>query len=199
MPLAEERVAGTSLILNVQKVGLSQEQFFQLCCDNPEFFMELSAQKELIIMPLPGPKTSWRNVIITTRLTNWAEKDGRGITFDCACHFILPNGATRGPDASWLRRDRWDALSLEQQEKAAPVCPEFVVELMSPSDRLSTVQEKMEEYIANGAQLGWLIDPYNKIVYLYRPGLPMQCLENPATITGDPVLPGFTFNVAEIW
>ena len=198
-PLTEERTATGSVALNVKSAGFSQEQFFRLCSDNPELFFELTAQKELIIMPLPGPDTSWRNVTITTALTNWAKQDGTGITFDCQCLFILPNGSHRGPDASWLRRDRWDGLTQEQKSRAAPLCPEFVVELMSPSDRLAAVQEKMEEYIANGAQLGWLIDPYNKNVYVYRAGESIQNLESPATISGEPILKGFRFNVSEIW
>ena len=111
------------------------------------------------------------------------------------------NGAKRAPDASWLRRDRWDALTDEQQETAPPLCPDFVVELMSRSDRrrLKMLQAKMAEYIDNGAQLGWLIDPFKKNVYIYRPGEPAQCLKDPTTIHGDRVLPGFVFQVSEIW
>jgi Uma2 family endonuclease len=199
MPLIEQEVTTGLLVLNVQNVGLTPEQFFQLCSDNRELRFELSAQKELIIMPLPGAKTSRRNIILTTRLTTWAEKDGTGITFDPACWFVLPNGANRGPDAAWLKRERWDALTEEEQERGAPLCPEFVVELMSPSDRLPDQQAKMQEYIENGAQLGWLIDPKNKTVYVYRPDSVVEKLENPMSLSGDPILPGFIFNVAEIW
>ena len=199
VPLTEEQVAVKRVVLSLKNTGISQEQFFRLCCDNPGLRMELSAQKELIIMTLPGGRTSRRNAIITTKLTNWAEKDGTGLTFDCACLSILPNGANRGPDAAWVRRERWDALTAKQQDDGVPLCPDFVTELMSISDRLKVVQEKMEEYIANGARLGWLIDPYEKQVHVYRPDQPVERLENPAAITGDPVLPGFALNLLDIW
>ena len=198
-PVVEEHFTTSSISLDVKKVGLTQDQFFQLCTDNRDFRFELTAQKELIIMPLPGPDTSWRNAIITTELTNWARKDGTGISFDCACLFILPHGANRGPDAAWLKRERWNALTPEEKRKGAPLCPEFLVELMSPSDRLSEQKEKMKEYVANGLQLGWLIDPYHKTVYVYRSGSPPQILKNPSSLSGDPVLTGFRFNVTEIW
>ena len=117
--------------------------------------------------------------------------------------FALPNGARRAPDASWVRRERWDALSKEEQEKLTTFFPDFVVELMSRSDRrpvrFRMLQAKMAEYIATGAQLGWLIDPYKKRVYIYRPNEPVECLENPETVSGEPVLPGFTFHVSQIW
>ena len=130
-PLTEEEVIADSLILNLETVGLSDEQFFQLCLDNRELHLELTAQKELVIMTLPGGKTGRRNEIICRRLGNWAEQDGTGITFVPLTLFILPSGAKRAPDASWLRRERWDTLTDEQQEKAPPLCPDFVVELMS--------------------------------------------------------------------
>ena len=113
VPWTAEQVGTTSLVLNVETVGLSLEQFFQLCRDNPDFFMEISAQKELSIMSPPGANTSRRNAIITRELGNWAQKDGTGVTFDCACHFILGNGAIRSPDASWVKRERWDAFTEE--------------------------------------------------------------------------------------
>ena len=199
IPLMEKRVTADSAILNVENVGLTQEQFFQLCSDNRDLRLELTAQKELIIMTLPGPDTSWRNAIITSELTNWARRDKTGIAFDCACRFIMPNGANRGPDASWLSRDRWDALTADQKRKGAPLCPEFLVELMSPSDRLTAQQQKMEEYLANGLQLGWLMDPDKKTVYVYRPDMTVQILENPSDVSGEPVLPGFGFHIADIW
>jgi Uma2 family endonuclease len=198
-PLVEQQVESNYIVLNVANVALTPEQFFQICCDNRDLRFELTAQKELIIMPLPGPDTSRRNAIIITALSNWAGKDGTGITFDSACRFILQNGANRGPDASWLSRKRWDALTPGEKRTGARLCPEFLVELMSPSDRMAEQKEKMEEYISNGLQLGWLIDPENKTVYIYRPGAAPEILNTPATLSGDPVLPGFVFNIAEIW
>jgi Uma2 family endonuclease len=202
VPLTEEQVAEDWLVLNVENVRLTDEQFVDLCVDNREFVFELTAQKELVIMPLPGPKTSRRNTIISTRLENWAEKDGTGIAFGPTL-FALPNGARRAPDACWLRREQWDALTVEEQERLSPLRPDFVLELMSPSDRrparFRMLQAKMAEYVANGARLGWLIDPFKKNVYVYRPGEPVCCLKNPATIHGEPVLPGFVLQVSEIW
>jgi Uma2 family endonuclease len=186
MPLTEKEVAASRIGLSVKSVGLTPEQFFRLCSDNPDLRLELTAQKEIIIMPPAGLKTSWRNGIICTELTTWARKDGTGIALDATGGYTLPNEAVRGPDASWIRRERWDALSDEEKEKFAEIYPDFAIELMS-------------EYLDNGVRLGWLIDPFNKRVYVYRPGKMAECLENPASISGDPVLPGFLFNVAEIW
>ena len=154
-------------------------------------------------MTMPPPKTGRLNDIICRRLGNWAEKDGTGITFSPTL-FALPNGAKRAPDASWLSLEKWNALTNEQKEGlSTPLCPDFVVELMSKSDkrpvRFRMLQAKMQEYIANGVQLGWIIDPFNKRVYIYRPGEAVQCLEDPASVSGDPILPGFTFFITELW
>jgi Uma2 family endonuclease len=199
VPLTKEEVAPARLVLNVEKVGLTEEQFFQLCSDNRDLRMELTARKELIIMTPVGLKSGWRENILSTRLTNWAERDGTGILCSSATAYRLPNGSIRGPDASWMRRERLAPFDDEELEKFAHFCPDFVAEVMSPSDNLAEVQDKMAEYIANGAQLGWLIHPFEARLYIYRPGQTVECLENPTTIHGDPVLSGFIFNVAEIW
>jgi Uma2 family endonuclease len=188
-----------ALTLSVQSVGLTDEQFYRLCGDNPGLHLELTAQKALVIMSPSGSKTGWRNSRLNQRLANWAEQDGTGLAFDSSAGFTLPNGAKRGPDAAWLRRERWEALSEEEQESFAPLCPDFVVELRSPHDSLPMLQEKMVEYLDNGAQLGWLIDPRARRVYVYRPGQPVEMLEHPSTLSGAPCLPGFVFNVGEIW
>lgn len=187
------------LTLNVESIGLTDEQFYQLCGDNPELRLELTAQRELVIMPPAGMKTGWRNSILVQRLANWAEKDGTGITFDSSAGFSLPNGAKRSPDAAWVKRERWSALTEKQQEAFGPWCPDFVAEIRSPSDSLPALRGKMVEYLETGAQLGWLIDPFERRVYVYRPDRPEECIDNPATLRGDPILPGFVFNVAEIW
>lgn len=203
VPLTQEQFTDGMVVLNFEKVAISDDDFIELCADNPELDFETTAQKELIILTPPGPKTMRRNVVLTTDLEIWARQDGRGITFAPNAIFRLPNGARRGPDASWLSNKRWSALTEEQQEKMAPLCPEFVAELMSPSDkrpyRFRMLQGKMEEYVANGAQLGWLIDPFKKKVHVYRPGKLVQTLDDPETISGDPVLPGFVFNTAQLW
>lgn len=199
VPLTKEEVVPFKLVLNVGKVALTEDQFFQLCSDNRDLFMELTAQKELIIMSPNGLKSGWRDTTLATDLTIWARKDGTGIAFGPSAGYTLPNGAIRGPDASWIRRDRLSVLTAEEIEKFAHICPDFVAEIVSPSNTIAELKAKLDEYLANGAQLGWLIDPYKARVYIYRPGKPVELLENPATISGDPVLPGFVFNVSEIW
>jgi Uma2 family endonuclease len=185
--------------LNVQGLKMTDEQFALLCQENPGLRLELTAQGELSIMPPTGSKTGWRNSEISYSLTAWAKADGAGLTFDSSTLFTLPNGAKRSPDASWMRKDRWNTLSVEEQEGFAPLCPEFVIELRSPSDRLSDLQDKMQEYLANGAQLGWLIDPMEKRVYVYRLGQPVEVLDDPPSVNGDPLLPGFVLFVRELW
>ena len=202
LPLTEEQVGEDCVVLDVEKVGLTDEQFVELCLDNRDFNFELTAQKELVIMSPPGPGTGRRNTVISYYLEDWAKKDGTGIAFGGTL-FGLPNGAKRAPDACWIRRERLDALTNEEQEGIPTLGPDFVIELMSPSDRrparFRMLQAKMAEYIANGVQFGWLIDPFKKNVYIYRPGESIQVLENPSTISGDPVLPGFVFQLTEIW
>lgn len=194
-----ELTTPNSLLLNVQSVHLTDEQFHQLCHDNPDLRFELTAHRELVIMSPTGSKTGWRNSKINQRLANWTEADGSGIAFDSSTGFTLPNGAKRSPDAAWVRRAVWEALSDEQQEEFAPLCPTFVIELRSAKDSLAGLQDKMKEYIENGAELGWLFDPQNKRVYVYRPGQTVERLESPASLSGDPLLQGFVFNPGEIW
>ncbi|HEX9724305.1 MAG TPA: Uma2 family endonuclease [Vicinamibacteria bacterium] len=187
------------LTLHMKSAGVTDGQFYQLCADNPELRLELTANRELLIMSPTGGKTGRRNTRLTQRLANWAEKDGTGEAFDSSTGFSLPNGAKRSPDASWVRRSRWEALTEAQQEEFLPLCPDFVVELRSRRDPLPTLQAKMEEYIENGAELGWLIDPKARRVYVYRSGQAVERVESPSTLSADPVLSGFTFDVSEIW
>lgn len=187
------------LTLNVRSTGLTDEQFHGLCRDNPDLRLEMTAQRELVIMAPTGSKTGLRYSRLNQRLANWAERDGSGLSFDSSTGFTLPDGAKRAPDAAWIRRERWEALSEEQQEGFAPLCPDFVVELRSPQDSLETLRGKMAEYLANGVRLGWLIDPVDRRITVYRPGQPVESLEDPAAVSGDPVLPGFSFDVREIW
>jgi Uma2 family endonuclease len=185
--------------LNVRAMRLTEEQFARLCQENRDLRFELTAQQELVIMPPAGSETGQRNSTLTYDLVAWARGDHTGLVFDSSTGFTLPNGAIRSPDASWVRRERWDALSPDQREGFAPLCPDFVVELRSRTDRLSDLRDKMQEYLANGARLGWLIDPIDKRVYVYRPSQPVEELDNPTTLSGDPVLPGFVFHVRELW
>jgi Uma2 family endonuclease len=198
-----QQVADECVTLNLENVGLSDEQFIELCADNPELHIELTARKALVIMSPPGPKTGRRNAKITTDLEIWSRLDGTGITFSPLTVFALPNGARRAPDASWMKREQWDAVSNEEQDKLPTLCPDFVIELASSSDRrpyrFRMLQAKMEEYLENGARLGWLIDPYRKTVHVYRSGAPVEKIENAETISGEAVLPGFQLDLGELW
>jgi Uma2 family endonuclease len=178
---------------------MTDEEFYGFCQSNPEWHIERTAQGELVIMPSTGGETGAFNSQINRLLGNWAEADGTGIVFDSSTAFTLPNNAVRSPDAAWIRRSRWEALTPDERRKFPPLCPDFVVELRSPTDALDKLQEKMEEYLANGAQLGWLIDPQERKVYLYRPGAEVLCLEDPAEVAGDPILPGFMLDLARVW
>lgn len=185
--------------LNLHSVRLTDEQFYQLCQDNEDLRLELTAEGELIIMAPTGGTTGSRNAAINFQITGWAIKDGTGLSFDSSTMFCLPNGAKRSPDAAWVTRERWDALTEDERESFVPLCPNFVLELRSATDSLAFLQDKMEEYIANGARLGFLIDPKSKRVCVYRPNLPVEVHGNPATISGEPLLRGFVLDLKDIW
>ena len=174
---------------------LTDEQFFLLCQHNRELRFERTAKGEILIMPPTGGETGNRNADLTFQLQAWSRQNNLGKAFDSSTGFKLPNGANRSPDASWVKRDRWFALTPEQRKKFLPLCPDFVVELRSPSDALKETQEKMQEYIDNGARLGWLIDPQTRRVEIYRPNQDVEILENPATVPGEDVLPGFVLDL----
>ena len=180
-------------------VQMTDEQFYEFCQANRELRIERSATGEVIIMPPAFSDTGNRNSKITAQLEVWADQGGTGEVFDSSAGFTLPNGATRSPDASWIKSDRWNALTDEQKASFAPICPDFVIELRSSSDTLSGLQAKMQEYIENGAILGFLIDRKNRTVHVYRPNCVAEILENPETVNGDPELPGFVLRMARIW
>jgi Uma2 family endonuclease len=185
-------------------IGLTQgpvtpEQFERLCAKYSEMRLELTSTGELIVMPPTGSQTGVRNANLTIQLGVWARKDGTGVSFDSSSLFALPNNARRSPDASWVRRKKWDLLTSWQKEGFAPICPDFVVELRSPTDRLTILLSKMSEYIANGASLAWLIDPSTRRVYIYRPDEEVVVLEDPEYVSGEPLLPGFDLITAELW
>jgi Uma2 family endonuclease len=187
-----------NFIVDVHSV-LTGLEFEQLVRDNPELRMELTAKGELILMSPTGSKTGALNFKIARLFGNWVEANGSGIGFDSSTLFLLPNGARRSPDVSWVRRERWERLTEDEQEGFAPLCPDFVIELRSRSDNLPPLEDKMLEYVANGAQLAWLIDPIRKRVYVYRPGRETEVVEDPETIVGDPELSGFLINMRELW
>ena len=182
------------------ELQMTEEQFFEFCQINRNLRIERNEFGDISIMSPTGGTTGNRSFSIALQLGIWAEQDGTGICFDSSTGFKLSTGADRSPDASWTKLERWDSLSEEQQEKFAPICPDFVVELRSPSDNLKPLLEKMAEYMREpGIQLGWLIDRLNRKVYIYRPGMPEECLDDPAIVSGDPVLPGFVLNMSKVW
>ncbi|MBE9224653.1 Uma2 family endonuclease [Phormidium sp. LEGE 05292] len=182
------------------QLQMTDEQFFEFCQINRDLQIERNKFGELLIMPPTGSDSGNREARIIQQLMNWADEDGTGIAFSSSAGFTLSTGADRSPDASWIKLERWNSLTSEQQQKFAPICPDFVVELRSPSDNLKPLQEKMAEYMREpGVQLGWLIDRKNHQVYIYRPHQEVEILDNPATISGDPVLPGFILNLSKVW
>jgi Uma2 family endonuclease len=189
-----------ALTVNLQSVlELTDEQFFQICQANRDLRFERTATGELIIMPPTGGETGNRNAGLTAQLWIWNEQNKLGIAFDSSTGFKLPNGADRSPDASWIKLERWDALTEEEKQKFPPICPDFVVELLSPSDSLKVAQEKMREYIDNGVRLGWLINRKSRQVEIYRQGQEVEVLESPVTLSGEDVLQGFILNLEAIW
>ncbi len=188
----------TALILNLSPtIELTDEQFFQLCVNNRDLRLEQTAEGELIIMPPTGWKSGNRNSRLTQRLGNWTDADGTGVAFDSSTGYILPNGAKRSPDASWVSRERLEALNPDPT-RFLPMAPDFAVELRSANDELKTVQKKMQEYINNGVRLGWLIDPQNQRVEIYRPGQEIEISQSPTSLSGEDVLPGFILELSQI-
>ena len=190
----------TALTVRVRPIWeLNDEQFSQICSQNPDLRFELTAKGELIIMPPTGSETGSRNATLSGQLWWWNQRSRSGITFDSSTGFCLPNEAKRSPDASWVRRERWQSLTPEERRKFAPICPDFVVELLSPTDDLETTRAKMQEYLENGALLGWLIDPDRRRVEIYRCDRDVEILENPTTVLGEEILPGFVLDLSEIF
>jgi Uma2 family endonuclease len=178
---------------------VTPKQFERLCAKYTELRLELTSTGELIVMPGTGSQTGRRNAHLTYQLMAWTEKDATGVCFDSSTMFALPNNAQRSPDASWARSEKWASLSERQKEGFAPICPDFVVELRSRTDRLLILFDKMSEYLASGASLGWLIDPSTRRVYVYRPNEEVVVLENPERVSGEPLLRGFELITAELW
>ncbi len=190
----------SELLLHMKPVlDLNDDQFYEFCRLNSELRIERTAEGDIIVMPPTGGETGRKNARLLTLFVNWDVVENSGVSFDSSTGFILPSGATRSPDIAWVRKSRLATLTAEQKQKFIPLCPDFVLELRSLSDSLSSVKEKMAEYIANGAELGWLLDAVNRTVLIYRPGGRVDVLDDPETISGEPVLPGLVVNIRRIW
>ncbi len=180
-------------------LDLDEEQFFRFCQQNKYLRIERTAEGDLEVMPPAGWETGHRNMKLAVQLGTWAEQDNTGIATDSSGGFRLPNGAVRAPDAAWVRRERLAGLTPEQKQRFLPLCPDFVIELRSPTDSLTLVQAKMREYIENGARLGWLIDPEERTVHVYQPNDRVEISDKPDSVSGDPILPGFVLDLKLIW
>jgi Uma2 family endonuclease len=194
--------SSTAIALNIPPtltLTVTREQFVELALANRDLQLERTATGELIVNPPTGGETGKRNLSIAGQIWVWNQQTKLGEAFDSSTGFHLPSGADRSPDASWVRQERWDALTPKEKESFIPLCPDFVVELRSKSDRMEPLRAKMREYTNNGARLGWLIDRKNRKVEIYRQNREVEVLENPATLSGEDVLPGFVLDLIQVW
>ena len=192
--------AVTSVTINLEPlVTLTDDAFYALCRANPEVRFERTAKGELIVVPPTGGETGKSNSTINAQIWLWNDQNQLGEVFDSSTGFTLPSGADRSPDVSWVEKSRWDALTKEQKEKFIPLCPDFVIEILSPNDSLKKTQNKMQEYIENGCRLGWLINRKKQEVEISRPKQDVEVLKLPQTLSGENVLPGFILNLQKIW
>jgi len=181
-------------------INLTNEQFYQLCQANPDVKLERNAKGELVVMPTTGGVTGNRNFDILGQLWAWVSQNRElGLGFDSSTEFNLPNGGDRSPDAAWIKIERWNTLTEEEQERFPPICPDFVIELQSRTDSFKELQAKMQEYLNSGLRLGWLIDRKKKLVEIYRQGQTVEVLQYPATLSGEDVLPGFVLDLSSTW
>jgi Uma2 family endonuclease len=189
-------ITSEPITLSFKNITLSDEQFYQLCQDNENWQLERTSQGELIIMPPVGGISGKRESDLNADLVIWNRQTQLGQVFSSSTIFTLPNGAKRSPDVAWVKSDRWESLTLEEQEKFPPLCPDFVIELRSRTDSLSQLQEKMQEYLDSGLQLGWLINPQEQQVEIYRPNQAVEVVHLPTTLSGEQVLPEFILDIS---
>ena len=187
------------LVLDFSAISMTDDEFVAFCCDNRDFRFEMTASRELIVMPPAHSDTAWKEGRLFLQVANWAEMDGTGLAFSASAGFTLPDGSMKAPGACWILRERWNALEPAEQARFAPICPDFVIELRSRTDSLVYVQEKMDEYIENGVRLGLLVDPAQQRVHVFRPGQPVAILDRPDTVSCEPELPAFTLDLRDIW
>lgn len=187
------------LPLEIGTLNFTAEQFERLCAANPDRSLELTATGELVVMSPVGGESGRSELKLGSRVLNWNEETGLGEAFSSSTIFILPDSSQRSPDVAWVERSRWEALTLEERKKFLPLAPDFVIELRSQTDRLPPLQAKMLEYQGNGVRLGWLINPQQQQVEIYRLGKEVEVLQSPTTLSGEDVLPGFVLNLTNIW
>ncbi len=187
----------TAIVLNVKPLAneLTHEQFYELCMVNKDIAMERSPQGELIIMPPVGGESGRKEAKYISKLVVWNEQSELGEVFSSSTVFKLPKGGDRSPDAAWVAYERWNALTPNEQKKFPPLCPDFVIELRSESDRLKPLQAKMQEYLDSGLRMGWLIDPQGQRVEIYRPEKEIEVITFPAKLSGEDILPDFTLEI----
>lgn len=201
-PPRVERATDTTLpiVLRLSPViEMTEEQFLAFCEQNHEVRIERTAEGELELMTPVHIDTGSKELEIAAQLRNWARRDGSGVAFGPSAGFTLSNGAIRSPDSSWIPKSRLAELTTEDKRGFGHICPDFVIEIRSRSDRLSVLRAKMDEYIQNGTRLGWLIDTQSRLVYVYRPDREVETLENPESLSAEPELPGFTLELEDVW
>ena len=187
------------LTIKLDPLSLSNEQFFQLCQNNRDLRFERNCPGDLIIMSPTGGETGERNSEINYQLRHWNKQSQRGKVFDSSTGFKLPNGSDRSPDAAWIPLAKWQSLTFQEQQSFVPLCPDFVIELRSKNDNLKVLQKKMQEYLANGTRLGWLINRQDKQVEIYRLAQEVEVLDNPRGLSGEMILPGFVLDLEPVW
>jgi Uma2 family endonuclease len=196
----ESLFAGLPMPLRIKPARpMTDEELMRFCEQHDELAVEREPNGDLTVMTPAGSGSSFRNSELCGELRNWAQADDRGIVFESSAGFTLPDGSVRAADAAWLSRGKWNALTPEQRESYAPVCPEFIVELRSKTDTLGTLQQKMDQWIANGAELGWLIDPFEKTVHIYRPGNTPKLLDHISQVAGEGPVAGFILPLDRIF
>ena len=189
----------TRLINLPETLTITQEQIKKIATANRDLRLEKNAQGQLIIMPPTGGSTGKKNFYLAGQLFVWNESSQLGVAFDSSTAFHLPNGANRSPDVAWIRKEKWEQLTPDQQDDFAPLCPDFVIELRSKTDSLKPLREKMQEYIQNGLTLGWLIDPKGKTVEIYRRNREVEILQHPISLSGEDILPNFVMDLQKVF
>lgn len=178
---------------------MSDEELMRFCAANDFLRVERDANGEILVMTPAGNNTGRKNAYVIQVLGTWSDTDGRGYAFDSNTGFTLPDGSMRSPDAAWIQAVRWDALSVDDKDRFSPICPDFIIELRSPSDNLAELEAKMEQWIANGAKVAWLIDPERQVVCIYRSGDQPEVLHHPTSVQGNGIVAGFELVMTRIW